>query len=329
MTIYKPFLVLTFCSCLLSFSSCGGGDGDDGNGSGPTLDACGNATTEPVNDKRCLYSVTTLTDQFDGSGGLTVDANGFIYVADFGNNISNADGEIVSRIDPNSGEVTLFADGLDGPSGNAFAPNGNLIQANIQGNFVSQITPNGETSTFASTGFSSPVGVELDSEGNVFVCNCGGGGSIQKVDANRVSTTFVRSPLFDCPNGLTSDENDNLYVANFGNSNILKITPSGEVSILASLPGTNNSHLVYSNGVIYALSRGANRLYEVTLQGEVSVIAGTSPAGNLDGDGNVASFFIPNGIDVSPDGSKIYVVSRVVGQGSPLNPVLVRVVQLK
>ena len=38
---------------------------------------------------------------------------------------------------------------------------------------------------------------------------------------------------------------------------------------------------------------------------------------------------IPNGIQASPDGTKIYVSDRIVGQGPPLNPVVARVIELK
>ncbi len=308
---------------VLLTTSCGGDD------STPLFDVCGNPTSETVNDKRCLYTVSTLTSKFDGSGGLTVDAEGFIYVADFGNNISRADGKTVSKVNPETGEVSLFADGLDGPSGNTFRLNGNLIQANIQGSFISEITPDGVVTTLSNSGLRGPVGVVFDENENLYACNCNGG-SIQKIEPDGTSSVFVADgSIFRCPNGLTIDEQGNLYVANFQNSSIVKITPDGTPEVLVRLPANNNSHLVYANGVLYALSRGGNKLYEVTLDGEVSIIAGTGEAGNDDGDGNVASFYIPNGIGISPDGKKIYVVSRLVGEGTPLNPVLVRVIELK
>ncbi len=308
---------------LLLLISCGGDD------SPTAFDACGNPTTETINDKRCLYTVSTLTDSFDGSGGLTVDAEGFIYVADFGNQITIADGKTVSKVDPQTGAVSLFASGLDGPSGNAFAANGNLIQANIQGNFISEITPDGQVSTLSDIGLRSPVGVALDEDQNIYVCNCQGR-TIQKIEPDGTSAVFSQGgTFFNCPNGLTRDGNGNFYVANFGNGNIVKVTPDGTPEIFATLPGNNNSHLVFANNVIYALSRSGNKLYELTLEGEISLIAGTGTSGNDDGDGNVATFYIPNGIGISPDGNKIYVVSRLVGQGSPLNPVVVRVIQEK
>lgn len=287
------------------------------------------ATPDPlagIADERAQYRVSTLTTSFPGSGGLTVDKEGFIYVANFGDFINDANGEEVSRVDPGTGEVTVFATGLIGPSGNVFAENGDLYQANIAGNTISKITPEGEVSLFASRSLGSPVGVTFDADGNLYACNCGFG-TISKYEPDGTSSRFVVNALLKCPNGLTIDEQGNLYAANFNNGDVIKITPDGSPEVLATLPGDNNAHLVYHDGVIYVLGRRDNRLYRLSLEGEVTVIAGTGESGNEDGSGEEASFYIPNGIGISPDGSKIYVISRVFGEGPPLNPVLVRVVE--
>ncbi len=289
---------------------------------------CSDSESGGIADNRALYQVSTLTGTFDGSGGLTVDSNGQIYVADFGDQIDDADGTTVSKIDPITGAVTEFATGLDGPSGNVFHSNGNLFQANIAGNAISEITPDGDVTEFASGGLRSPVGVVFDGDGNLYVCNCGAA-SIQVITPDGTSSRFVENSLLNCPNGLTIDDDGNLYAANFNNGRVIKVSPDKTVEVFAIIPGGNNAHLVFSDGVIYVLSRQGNQLYQLDLDGTVTLIAGTGSPGNVDGSGEQASFFIPNGIGVSPDGTKIYVVSRVVGTGSPLNPVLVRVVSLK
>ena len=288
---------------------------------------CGSDEDDGTIDDRALYQVSTLTDSFDGSGGLTVDRDGNIYVANFGDQLGNANGTTVSKIDPDSGEVTEFATGLDGASGNTFHPNGNLFQSNIAGNSISEITPDGEVTLFARRGLVGPVGLVFDDDDNLYANNCGGN-SIQRF-TTETSSRFVEDPLLNCPNGLTIDDDGNLYVANLNDGRVIRIRPDETVEILVTLPGAGNAHLDFGNGALYVLSRTGNQLYQVDLDGTARRIAGSGEAGNADGSGESASFFAPNGVGVSPDGSKIYVTSRVVGTGTELNPALVRVVERK
>ena len=316
----KALLILLIVACI---SGCGNND-ETFTGT----DACGNGTNETVDDKRCLFTVSTLTESFNGSGGLTVGPDDFIYVGDYGDFLNNANGTTVSRINPQTGAIEVFAEGLEGASGNTFSPDGNLIQVNIQGNSVSQISPEGVIMTLFDKGFTAPVGIEFDGEGNLYVCNCGSN-TIRKISSDSTSITFSDDVRLACPNGLAIDDNDNLYVSNFSDPNVIKISPDGNAETFASIPGGGNAHIAFGNDVLFVVARAGGRVYEITLDGVVSVIAGTGEDGNDDGDGQDASFFVPNGIDVSNDGQTIYVTSRVVDDGLPLNPVLVRTIRSK
>ncbi len=272
-------------------------------------------------------TVTTLTEPFNGSGGIAIDAEGNIYVADFGVALSNANGNQVWKITPD-GVRTEFASGLQGASGNVFDNEGNLLQSNIAGSFVSKITPSGSVSTFVSDGIRGPVGVTVDKDNNVYVSNCGNS-TIRKVTPDGTSTSFALGPLFSsCPNGLTIDDDGNLYSGTFTGGRVIKIAPDGTSSLLATLPGRSIGHLAFANGVLYVVSRGNNSIYELTLDGELTKIAGTGARGNADGPALEATFSVPNGIGVSPDGTKIYISSAVPLNGPNLNPVLIRVIDL-
>ena len=93
----------------------------------------------------------------------------------------------------------------------------------------------------------------IDADGALFVNDCSRS-SIYRVLADGSTERFVLSGLLRCPNGLAMDDAGNLYVANFGNSAIVQVTPDAEVDILALLPGSNNSHLVFHDGILYAAS---------------------------------------------------------------------------
>ena len=274
------------------------------------------------------YTVSTLTESFPGSGGCSVDKDGFIYVSNFGDRLDNANGTRVRIVNPQTGAIEIFAEGLSGASGSAFDSQGNLFQANIAGNSISKITPEGVTSTFATAGIVGPVGVVVDVQDNIYVCNCGGN-SIQFLTPNGESSQYVSGSIFNCPNGLTIDDDGNLYAANFNDGNIIKISTDRTASVFATIPGGQNGHITRIGNVLFVIARRDNKIYQINIQdGNVQLVAGTGEAGNTDGDSAASSFYIPNGIAPSPDGTKLYVISRLVGQGPPLNPVLVRIIDL-
>ncbi len=276
--------------------------------------------------------VSTLVRELPGgTGGLEVDAQGFVYCADFGSKLGagSQGGNLIFRIDPRDGSQRVFCDTLRGASGNTFGPDGSLYQSNIGGGFITRIQPDGKASVFCRSGLKSPVGIIADAEGTLFVANCGSG-SITEIDTEGQSSNFSSSGLLQCPNGIALDEEHNIYVANFKNGDVIKIGWDGEASKLVSLPGNNNGHLVYRDGQLYVVARSAHQIYRVSLQGEVTLLAGSGERGHADGALLEASFSFPNDLAFSPDGTILYVNenARIEGPGTELAPMTVRSIRL-
>lgn len=280
--------------------------------------------------------VDTLSEELDGgAGGLEVDADGFVYCADFGSRLGagGTGGTRIFKLHPETGVAEVFTSGLRGASGNAIGPGGDFFQSNIGGNFITRIRPDGTSSVFLREGLQSPVGIAIDQDGLFFVANCGSN-SILAVTPDGESSLFASDPLLSCPNGITLDEEHNVYVCNFNNGDVIKVSWSGEATKLATLPGNNNGHLVYREGFLYVVARGAHQIYRISLESEdgaeAELFAGSGKRGRDDGPLFEATFSFPNDLAFSPDGKLLYVNENasLTEPHTTLAPMVVRRIRL-
>jgi sugar lactone lactonase YvrE len=210
--------------------------------------------------------------QFSSPRGLTIDADGNLYVVDTGN-------ARIRRVTPD-GTVTTFAGNgtagfFDGPAeeaqfndprGITVDPEGTVYVADTGNHRVRRITPEGTVTTFAElpgpdkvqrpseARLSGPYGVAADAEGRVFVADTtsntiqliaadgtrsvyAGNGSWGDTDGQPVQASF-RSPV-----ALALDATGNLYVADCFSHRIRLVAPDGAVSTVAGdgTPGLRDS----------------------------------------------------------------------------------------
>lgn len=226
--------------------------------------------------------------QFNGIKGLAVDNLGNLYVADCYNHR-------IRKVTPN-GYVTTIAG------------NNNIGTIDGQGDLAS---------------FSYPYSLCLDNYGNVYVLDlkrfpdstinspC----VIRKIDSSGYVTTIAGSIFlssnndgqgslasFNYPKGITIDESGNLFVADSKNNSIRKITSDGFVTTFVS--GLNNpiGICLGNDGYFYVTEEFGHQIKKISYNGEVTWYAGVgypNPGSDstINGLGNVASFYNPNGID--------------------------------
>jgi sugar lactone lactonase YvrE len=228
--------------------------------------------------------------EFYGPQGLAVDAQGNIFVADFGNNVIR---EIAT-----TGAVTTFAgngtagyvDGtssaaeFNGPAGLAFDKQGNLYVADNNNNMIRKITSAGVVSRVAGT--KTPGYVN-----------------------GTVNTTTGVYTSFRAPNGLVVDVSGNIFVADLGNSAIRQITSAGIVTTIAGGPGQTSllgspAALAMDASGNFFITDESGRIVELTSGKILYDLAGAANVtGFADGTGTAARFNTPQGICVDASGN--------------------------
>ncbi len=245
--------------------------------------------------------------QFLTADGLFAAPDGTIYAAGGWNKTD------IYEISP-EGNVSSFATGLDGPIHMAMDADENLYVSTWNDRKIFRLDEEGGLELFAGVD-PYPTGLAFGPDGNLYVGHAppSGTGGISRVTPAGVATNFVIGRGVDRPVGIAFDDEGNLYSANLYDTRINKITPAGEVTFLANVPAQVNTftigHMVFAGGALYATDIGHHQIMRISLTGAISVFSGTGDQGDVDGDASSAQFTQPNGITVSPDGTKLYIHS--------------------
>lgn len=238
--------------------------------------------------------------QFGDIRGIAVDKEGNVYVTGINR---------VRKIDT-SGMVTTLAGGGDGTGG-----------------FMDGL---GDIARF-----SAPTGIAVDGQGNLYVADSNNQ-RIRKIDTTGMVTTlaggggiipFMDGPVgiarFRLPRGVVVDTQGNVYVADTGNNRIRKIDTSGMVTTLAGngtagfMDGVGSTAqffnptdvVVDEQGNVYVADVNNQRIRKIDTSGLVTTLVGNGMQGFMDGAGDIAQFFNPDGITLDKEGN-IYLADR-------------------
>lgn len=174
--------------------------------------------------------------------------------------------------------------------------------------------------------FRGPTGIVMDRSGHLYVADSGNHVIRQIVAGTGEVRTWAGSGIagfadgasasaqFNNPRGLAIDPQGNLIVADTGNHVIRRITPAGQVSLIAGTPRVSgrgdgaaasasfhgpSGLAVNAQGMVFVADT-QNHVIRVidTATNQVSTVAGSGMAGWQDGSGAFAAFNLPVGVAV-------------------------------
>jgi len=144
-------------------------------------------------------------------------------------------------------------------------------------------------------------------DGALYVVNFAREGTIGRVVAGRAgmgsAQLFATLPAGSIGNGIRFTADGRMLVADYKGHRILAVSTVGKVSVHADLPGAHqpNDIALAPDGTIYASDpdwkNGGGRIWRIDRQGRAQILE--------DGMGTT------NGIEVSPDGRRLYVAESV------------------
>ncbi|GGB21304.1 IPT/TIG domain-containing protein [Puia dinghuensis] len=283
----------------------------------PTLAGTGEVTVT-VNGKThsagtfgydTTYRVTTLAGNLEAPYYLTLDSTGDVYVTTYGD-------FLIHKISP-LGVVTRY-DSVAAAMGIVQDPTGNFFLSVLSGYgpFIEKLTPAGVVDTIARDS-ASLMQVALDKSGNIYTTN-DATSSVDKITPSGIVTKIDTG--FYHPSGVAVAADGTIYVAHYTtpaytntNGVISKISPSGQVSILAKINyDGQNGITLDANGNLYVtiFDQGpANGwVSRITPDGKLTKLVS-------------ANLFDPCGIALDKSGA-IYVTEVNNGPGNPIGSVV-------
>jgi sugar lactone lactonase YvrE len=187
------------------------------------------------------------------------------------------------RVNPKTGAMYPYADGLSMGNGVDRGPDGSFYASNDFGSNIDRIRNRQTERGWAQV--ESGNGLQVDSTGKwLYVAQTFRPAAIQRVEiANPQNVTpFAVAPPEDVNagfDGMDRDAADNLFVAANGQGSIWKITPNGEMCVLLrGLPPFPDGPSAVAVGVHGSAFLPQN-LYVVAFNGDVTEIAGVAAPG--------------------------------------------------
>ncbi|TAI49008.1 hypothetical protein [Flagellimonas allohymeniacidonis] len=163
-----------------------------------------------------------------------------------------------------------------GRNGSVYASNfGQFGASGGTGTTILKVNPRKMDFVPIAENLTGPLGNAVDKSGNVYVNNANNFVSADILKIAKNGTQTVLATIEGFPSGMTLDTKNNLYISNFSTPTVHKVTPEGEVTLIA-----NDVRLAGGVGIDFD-GRGnllvgnyaTGQILSVSLDGQVELIA--------------------------------------------------------
>jgi streptogramin lyase len=209
-------------------------------------------------------TIVTLGSGFTQPAGVTVAANGSVFVADRGNDA------VKELADPSQqGPITLVGSGFNGPGGVAVDGSGNVFIADTSNSAVEEIPVSGGAATVKTLGsgfgFGEPNAVAIDKHGNLFFIDGRAGKIYEALAAGGYASATLIGSGFNNPFALAVDAESNVFVSDSGTESVKELLAAGGYSTVVTI-GRGFTDLtgvaIDSKGNLFAADRAKSTVQE-------------------------------------------------------------------
>jgi len=173
------------------------------------------------------YEIETITTGLSQPDGICINASGMLYVADRSSNY-------IKRISVSDRSVTTVASGLSGPSGICVDSANNIYFGELGGGDVRKILASDNSMSTLVSDSRYHQGVCIDASGNLFYSTSFIPGAIYKINAGSTESSLFCSDGLSQPIAICLDSLGNIYTADWGAGTIVKVSPAGVPTTIAS-----------------------------------------------------------------------------------------------
>lgn len=173
------------------------------------------------------------------------------------------------QINATDGTAQQILSGIGFPQGGAVDRNGNYYVSSWAGGQILKYDPSIPSVVVFATGPQGPAGLALDPSGDTLYVANWSNNTIYKTPLSQGQLTrFVSGNGISNPDGLAFDAAGNLYVAmaQRGNGRVMRVTPSGAISLFVDIAETGNTgYIAVHADTLYVAGHGSNKVYAVDI----------------------------------------------------------------